>query len=158
MGIWAVVVVLGIVFAPVGVQRLRARLWRADRAATRAALAPVHFPQVWFQAEPPRRLATNERVTGELTVDAASGSAVLTVAEGALPITEITGVSIGGRGSDFVGTWVEVHCRVGVKATVAYFNDARWLAWAPVLTGSNLHMADAFAALSDRSDRSDSAD
>ena len=155
MGIWAVAVVLGIVFTPVGVQRLRARLWRADRGARRAAFAPAHFPQVWFQAEPPRRMRANERVTGDLRIDPRAGSAVLTVTEGALPITEITAVSIGGRGSDFVGSWVEVHCRVGVKATVAYFNDARWLAWAPVLTGSNFHMADAFAALSDGSDSPD---
>jgi len=147
MGIGVVVVVLAILFTPVGVQRLRARAWRPGRATTATSLGPVHFPQVWFQAEAPRRIGRNERVTGALAIDPTARTAVLTVVEGPLPITEITDVSIGGRGGDFVGTWVEVHCRVGAKSTVAYFNDCRWLAWAPVLTGSNLRMADAFAAL-----------
>jgi len=147
VGIGVVVVVLAVLFTPVGVQRLRARMWRPERAATVALTGPVEFPQVWFQAEAPRRVGRNERVTGALTIDPTAGTATLTVAEGPLPITEVTEVSIGGRGGDFVATWVEVHCRVGAKTTVAYFNDCRWLAWAPVLTGSNLRMADAFAAL-----------
>lgn len=147
MGIGAVVVVLAILFTPVGVQRVRARMWRPARSAGPSSARPVRFPQVWFQVEAPRRVGRNERVTGELTIDPAAGTAELLVAEGPLAITEVTDVSIGGRGGDFVGTWVEVHCRVGAKTTVAYFNDCRWLAWAPVLTGSNLRMADAFAAL-----------
>jgi hypothetical protein len=146
VGVWVLAVVLLILFAPVGVQRLRARMWRADRNTVPGAHAPRHFPEVWFQVTPPRR-ASADRVTGALTIDPAARTAVLTLQEGPLPITEITDVSIGGRGSDFIATWVEVHCRVGVKPTVAYFNDGRWLAWAPVITGSNLRMADAFAAL-----------
>jgi len=155
MGIGVAVVVLAILFTPVGVQRLRARAWRPARGAATLATAPVHFPQVWFQAEAPRRVGRNERVTGELTIDPAARTAVLTVAEGPLPITEVTDVSIGGRGGDFVGTWVEVHCRVGAKTTVAYFNDCRWLAWAPVVTGSNLRIGDAFATLVVGSEPSD---
>ncbi len=142
------VVVLAVVFLPVGIQRLRAHAWRPDRAAAEAPSGPVIFPRVWFQAEAPRRVGRNERVAGMLMIDADAGKAVLTVAEGPLPISDVSDVSIGGRGGDFVGTWVEVRCRVGAKTTVAYFNDCRWLAWAPVLTGSNLRMADAFAALS----------
>lgn len=148
MGYAVVVVVLVVFFTPIGIQRLRARAWHPARDAGIVQSGPVDFPRVWFQAEAPRRVGRNERVTGALTIDAAAGTAMLTITEGALPITEVTAVSIGGRGSDFVGTWVEVHCRVGAKTTVAYFNDCRWLAWAPVLTGSNLRMADAFAALS----------
>jgi len=147
VGLGVVVVVLAILFTPVGVQRLRARAWRPGRAVRDAPVGPVDFPLVWFQAEAPRRVGRNERVTGALTIDTAAGTAVLTVDEGPLPITEITDVSIGGRGGDFIATWVEVHGRVGAKTTVAYFNDCRWLAWAPVLTGSNLRLADAFAAL-----------
>jgi hypothetical protein len=141
------VVVLVIFFTPIGIQRLRARAWHPTRHAGMGPPRQVDFPRVWFQAEAPRRMGRNERVTGALAIDPAAGTAVLTVAEGALPMTEVTAVSIGGRGGDFVGTWVEVRCRVGAKTTVAYFNDCRWLAWAPVLTGSNLRMADAFAAL-----------
>lgn len=147
MGFAVLVVVLALFFAPIGIQRLRARAWHPARALATVPSGPVSFPRVWFQAEAPRRVGRNERVTGALVIDPAARTAVLTVAEGPLPITEVTEVSIGGRGGDFVGTWVEVRCRVGAKATVAYFNDCRGLAWAPVLTGSNLRMADAFAAL-----------
>ena len=147
MSFAVVVVVLIVFFTPIGIQRLRARAWRPARDAGIVRPGPVDFPRVWFQAEAPRRVGRHERATGALTIDAAAGTAVLTVDEGPLPITEVTEVSIGGRGRDFVGTWVEVHCRVGAKSTVAYFNDCRWLAWAPLLTGTNLRMADAFAAL-----------
>jgi len=104
---------------------------------------------VWVQKERPRRtMRSDERVTGQLCVDAATRVATFRVPDGQqVQFTKARSVTVGARGSDYVNTWVEVDCDVDGRRMVVYLNDAKWLGWRPLLTGANTRLADALAQI-----------
>ena len=150
MFIVVTIVVLGLVFLLVTWRRYVASRWRPDAARAIAPTGAPYCARVWVQKELPRRSmrAARDRVTGELSVDGATRAATFRVRDGQeVRFSDVQDVQLGARGSDFVNTWVEVHCDVDGQAMVVYVNDAKWLGWRPLLTGANVRLADALAQI-----------
>ena len=146
MAIVVTLVVFGLVLALVTWRRRATARWRPDPVlAVGARDRGVPWcTRVWVQKEVPRRSMrrANDRVTGQLCVDATARAATFRVPDGqAVQLTNVRSVSVGSSGSDFVNTWVEVRCDVNGQSMVVYLNDARWLGWRPILTGANARLA-----------------
>ena len=149
MAVIVTLVVLGLVFALVTLRRRATARWRPESARPVGAPSAPWCTKVWVQKEQPRRsMRANNRVTGELCVDAIARAATFRVPDGQeVRFTNVRSVTVGASGSDFVNTWVEVRCDVNGQTMVVYLNDARWLGWRPILTGANARLADAMASL-----------
>jgi hypothetical protein len=52
-------------------------------------------------------------------------------------IDNVQAISIGRRGSDIVNRWIKVTYGDEELPSNIYLNDARWLGWRALLTGSN---------------------
>ena len=143
------IVVLGLLFALVAWRRRHAMRWTPDPARGVGEPGVPWCATVWVQKETPRRsMRSGERVTGELCVDAAAGSATFRVPDGQqVRFAKVRAVTVGARGSDFVNTWVEVDCDVDGRRMVVYLNDAAWLGWRPLVTNANARLADALTSL-----------
>jgi hypothetical protein len=144
------IAVLGGAFALVAWRRRATSRWQPEPvdAAADAGAADATEPwcaPVWVQKVLPRRtMRAGDRVTGELCIDLAARVATFRVPDGQeVVLTRVRTVQVGARGSDFVNTWVEVDCDVGGRRMTIYLNDATWLGWRPLLTGSNARLADA---------------
>jgi hypothetical protein len=142
-------VVLGLVFGLVTWRRRATARWRPESARPVGEPGVPWCAKVWVQKEQPRRsMRANDRVTGQLCVDDAARVATFRVPDGQeVQLTNVRAVTVGASGSDFVNTWVEVHCDVNRQTMVVYLNDARWLGWRPILTGANARLADAMSML-----------
>jgi hypothetical protein len=150
-----VVLLVGIALLTVGVttQRALARRWRPRDKRSTTRPSEQSFRHVWFLDKQPGFFAApglTDRGTGRLVVDAANARATFG-SKGRSPIIieNITSVSIGGRGTDFLRTWVEVRFDADLDEQVIFISDGRYLGWAPMLTGSNLRIASALSALID---------
>jgi len=95
---------------------------------------------------PPRAsFSQSGRQTGTLSVDLSSGTATFTSRAGSMLVLRgIHRVGMGGRGTDFVSTWIEV--RSASEPSTVSFNDGRRLGWRALLTGSNSRIAGALVA------------
>jgi hypothetical protein len=92
--------------------------------------------------------AYRDRQTGDLVVDPVQGHALFEPKRGdPTVLTRISAVQMGGRGSDFVNTWIEVHAEVAGAPKVAFLTDGAWLGWRPLLTGSNTRIVRSLAQL-----------
>jgi hypothetical protein len=149
-----------LLFALVAVQRLRARGWRQPQEAASqpdlAASEPLgqRFQKVWFQTTPPRAAlrAYKDRQMGDLYVDGGKRQALFAVVgRDAVVLTRISDVQLGGRGGDFVNTWIEVHGEIAGESCVVFLTDGAWLGWRPLLTRSNVRIVRSLAHLRDQS-------
>ena len=149
MAIIVTLVVLGLVFGLVTWRRRATARWKPNSARPRVDLGAPWCTKVWVQKEQPRRsMRGNDRVTGQLCIDAAMRAATFRVPDGQeVQLTNVRAVTVGASGSDFVNTWVEVRCDVNRQTMTVYLNDARWLGWRPILTGANARIADAMSSL-----------
>ena len=146
MGIVIAVVVVGLLFALVALRRGQAARW--DTA--NADLQTSSFRKVWLQTSPPRASmsAFRDRVSGALVVDPSRRVAVLTGREGqAITIKDVIAVRKNTKGSDFVNTWIEVHCGDRTRGTIVYLHDGAWFGWRALLTGSNHRIVGALRGL-----------
>lgn len=62
-------------------------------------------------------------------------------------LVDISDVRMGGRGTDFVNTWVEVRMGDAAPRPLLYLNDGGWFGRRALLTGSNVRIASAVAGL-----------
>jgi len=144
--ILATLVVFGLVFALVTWRRRATGRWRPDAAREVVKPGVPWCTTVWMQKEVPSRSRRggNERVRGELCVDAVARAATFRASDGQeVRITDIRSITAGPAGTDFVNTWVEARGALNGRPVVVYLNDARWLGWRPVLTNANARLADA---------------
>jgi hypothetical protein len=109
--------------------------------------AERHFEEVWFQHELPKASigAMSQRRVGVLTIS--DGRAEFRSGDYVETIAKIDELVIGRRGSDFVNRWIEIHYDAQGVATIAYLKDGRWRGWRPLLTRSNMDIAEALRAL-----------
>lgn len=144
-----VVLLLLPIFTLVAVQRQTARRWHEGVGAASAGASPSgdpasRFHNVWFQTTTPRAAmrAYRDRQNGDLIVDPVQGHARFEPKGGGptIALTKIADVRMGGRGSDFVNTWIEVHAMVDAQPKVVFVTDGAWLGWRPLLTRSNLRI------------------
>ena len=146
MGIVVAVVVVALVSALVALRRSQAARW--DTAD--ASLQTSSFRKVWLRTSPPRASlsAYRDRVSGALVVDPSRRVAVLTGGEGqSITIKDVIAVRKTTKGSDFVNTWIEVHCGDRARGTIVFVHDGAWFGWRALLTGSNHRLVSALRSL-----------
>jgi hypothetical protein len=150
----AVAVVVAVLFALVAMQRHRTRAWRAGAGESSQGDppgdGPTRFQKVWFQMTPPRASlrAYKDRKMGDLIVDPTQGAAFFqAVGDDVVVLARISDVRIGGHGTDFINTWIEVHAEVSPETRVVYLTDGAWLGWRPLLSRSNTRIVRALAQL-----------
>jgi hypothetical protein len=144
-------VVYGGLFAFVGYRRRLAARWvPSDTGFTGGRF---QIDRVWSTSTPPRRslVAWRQWGTGVLQVEGSPPTARIMVFKGSdvgevVDIDPVTEVTMGKRGNDLVNTWIEVRFGEPGRSRTLYLNDGAWLGWRPMLTSSNIRMADALAA------------
>jgi hypothetical protein len=97
----------------------------------------IVFPKVWWTNHVPVASAApwKWRETGSLTIG--SEYAEFRSRERTMRIDNVQAISIGRRGSDIVNRWIKVTYGDEELPSNIYLNDARWLGWRALLTGSN---------------------
>jgi hypothetical protein len=139
-----------VVFVVITLRRRATARWRPDPTRHVGERGVPWCTKTWVQKEQPRRSmrGSSDRVTGQLCVDTVARVATFRVPDGQeVQFANVRSVTVGASGSDFVNTWVEVHCDVNGQTMAVYLNDARWLGWRPLLTGANTRLADALVQI-----------
>jgi hypothetical protein len=145
------IVLCAVLFALVGLRRRGARNWeRTQNVLHEGDDQAARYGRVWFQRVPPRSSmrAYKDRRTCTLSTDPVHRVAAFEFKTGEREVLDhLLDVNMGGRGSDFVNTWIEIHYGDTSDPKVAYVNDGGWFGWRPLLTGSNVRIARSLTGL-----------
>ncbi len=146
--LFVVLVAVFAVFAVlIAMNRRRGRSWsQPDGDATTVR---TEFPDVWYSPELPKAslFTSGKRRSGHLTVLPDHKKLVFESPSAATEFTDVTGVSVGPRGTDFVNNWVEVSAVVDGTPTSGYLMDGRKLGWAAMFGPGTAELADSVARL-----------